>query len=233
MRVAADLKRVLSRVDGRGYKAYRDIEGAYDYGEFILFVDHIQGDPFASPSKVRVQVPQKMAKFPRDVYRTKSRQVALRDFLTRRFVEAARRDQGMVRIVELGSETEVLGEVDHGRLDRAAFQAIGERHMLATIITGDVEISDVRPDFTITPGFDFVSVSAEVDVTLDVQMVESSSGASIWSSSASATESVGHVSLFGDNIAFDAEDPDKAYGKLVDALVEKVTRDFRVSWKRK
>ncbi len=91
MRVAADLKRILSRVDGRGYKAYKDIEGAYDYGEFILFVDHIQGDPFASPSKVRVQVPQKMAKFPRDVYRTKSRQVALRDFLTRRFVEASKR----------------------------------------------------------------------------------------------------------------------------------------------
>ncbi len=154
-------------------------------------------------------------------------------YATRRFVEAARRDQGMVRIVELGSEAEILREFGHDRLDHAALRAIGEKHVLTTIITGDVEISDVRPDFTITPGFDFVSVSAEVDVTLDVQMIEGSTGASIWSSSASATESVGHVSLFGDNIAFDAEDPEKAYGKLVDALVEEVTRDFRVSWKRK
>jgi hypothetical protein len=153
-------------------------------------------------------------------------------YATRRFVEASRRDQGMVRIAELGPEVEVLEDVGHDRLDPAAFKDIGERYAVTTIFTGDLEVSDVRPDFTITPGFDFVSVSAEVDVTLDVRMVETATGASIWSSSASATESVGHVSLFGDDISFDAEDPDKAYGKLVEALVEEVTRDFRVSWKR-
>jgi hypothetical protein len=154
-------------------------------------------------------------------------------YATRRFLEACRRDQGMVRIVELGPEVEVLGEIDHDRLDPTALRAIGEEYAVTTIFTGDLEVSDVRPDFTITPGFDFVSVSAEVDATLDVRMIETSTGASIWSNSASTTASVGHVSLFGDNISFDAEDPDKAYGKLVEALVEEVTRDFRVSWKRK
>ncbi|NVM26702.1 MAG: ATPase, partial [Desulfobacterales bacterium] len=91
MRSAADLKGILHRIDGRGYKAYRDIQGQYDCGTYILFVDHVQGDPFASPSKVRVQVPQRVAEFPRDTFRSKSREVALRDFLTRRFLEASRR----------------------------------------------------------------------------------------------------------------------------------------------
>jgi predicted ABC-class ATPase len=91
MRIAADLRRILSRIDGRGYKAYRDLEGRYDFGHYILFIDHVQGDPFASPSKVRVQVPQKTARFPKEVYRTKSREVALRDFLTRSFLAASRR----------------------------------------------------------------------------------------------------------------------------------------------
>jgi len=91
MRTAAALKTILNRIDGRGYKAYKDIEGKYDCREYILFVDHVQGDPFASPSHVRVQVPQKTAGFPRDTYSTKSREVALRDFLTRRFLEASRR----------------------------------------------------------------------------------------------------------------------------------------------
>ena len=91
MRTAADLKRILHKIDGRGYKAYKDIEGEYDYGYYTLFVDHAQGDPFASPSKVRVLVHQKIAEFPRDTYRNKSREVALRDFITRRFLDASRR----------------------------------------------------------------------------------------------------------------------------------------------
>jgi predicted ABC-class ATPase len=91
MRTAADLKKVLHKIDGRGYKAYKDIEGKYDCGDYILLVDHVQGDPFASPSHVRVQVPGKMAGFPSETYSNKSREVALRDFLTRRFLEATRR----------------------------------------------------------------------------------------------------------------------------------------------
>jgi len=91
VRAAGDLKRILHSIDGRGYKAYKDIEGEYDCGEYTLFVDHVQGDPFASPSRVRVRVPQKIAEFPRDTYHNKSREVALRDFLTRRFIEASKR----------------------------------------------------------------------------------------------------------------------------------------------
>jgi predicted ABC-class ATPase len=58
MREAVELKRILRRIDGRGYKAYKDIEGEYGFHEYILLVDHVQGDPFASPSRVRVKVLQ-------------------------------------------------------------------------------------------------------------------------------------------------------------------------------
>ncbi len=85
MRNAEDLKRILKRVDGKGYKAYKDIEGEYDFNSFILLVDHVQGDPFASPSKVRVKVPQDKARFPISTYENKTREIALRDFLTRCF----------------------------------------------------------------------------------------------------------------------------------------------------
>ena len=78
-----DLRRILRRIDGRGYKAYKDIEGQYQYPRFVLFVDHVQGDPFASPSKIRVRVNQKESEIPHDLRRTKIRSVALRDYLTR------------------------------------------------------------------------------------------------------------------------------------------------------
>lgn len=153
---------------------------------------------------------------------------------TRKFMESARRDQGIMRIVELGSEADVLKAVGRDRLDQAAFKALREKYEVSTIITGELVVSDVRPDITITPGGGFMNFAAEVDASLAAQMVETATGASIWSSSASATQSVGNVSIFGGkDFAFDAEDPEKAYGKLIDTLVEKTTKDFRVTWERK
>lgn len=153
---------------------------------------------------------------------------------TRKFIEMARKDQGIVRIVELGSEVEVLNEIGSSRLDQAAFKALGQKYQVSTIITGELLVSDVRPDITITPGGGFMNFGAEVDASLSAQMVETATGASIWSSSANATKSVGNVSVFGGkDFSFDAEDPEKAYGKLIDALVEEITKDFRVTWERR
>lgn len=155
-------------------------------------------------------------------------------FATRRFTEEMRRDQGMVRIVELGSKTNILETVGHDRFNQASFKDIGKEHEINTIITGELIVSDVRPNIAITPGLSYLSLSAEVDATLNVQMVETSTGASIWSSSASDTKQVGNISIFGgQNFAFNADDPEKAYGKLVNSLVNEVTKDFKVTWKRK
>jgi len=91
MQTAQNLRRILRRIDGRGYKAYKDIQGGYTFTDYILLIDYVQGDPFASPSRVRVQIPQKGAQFPEDTFCNKSREVALRDFLTREFYKASKR----------------------------------------------------------------------------------------------------------------------------------------------
>jgi len=85
-----DLKKKLARIDGRGYRAYKDIGGAYDFGDFCFFIDHVQADPFASPSRVRVQVGQDRAKFPAALFQNKTRTMALQDYLTRKFALAIR-----------------------------------------------------------------------------------------------------------------------------------------------
>lgn len=158
----------------------------------------------------------------------------LGSYAKKKFIEAIRRDQGMVRIVELGNEGEVLKTIGSDRLDQDAFKVIGEKYAVSTIFVGELLISNVRPDITITPGLGYMSFAAEVDAKLDVMMVEISSGASIWSSSSNATQQVGHVSIFGGEFfTFDAEDPDEAYGKLINNLVEKASKDFRATWVRK
>jgi predicted ABC-class ATPase len=86
MRTADDLRGILQRIDGKGYKAYKDIKDRYDYGNYILCVDHVQGDPFALPSKLRVMIPQEITELQGDMYSNESREVALRDFLTEGFL---------------------------------------------------------------------------------------------------------------------------------------------------
>ncbi len=79
----AGLRQTLRRIDGRGYKAYKDIAGAYDAGGWTLYIDHVQGDPFAAPSKARIRAPQSDASLPRDLWETKVRRIALEDYLAR------------------------------------------------------------------------------------------------------------------------------------------------------
>lgn len=90
MKSADALNQILNRIDGKGYKAYKDIQGSYDFeeGGFSLHIDYVQGDPFAAPSKARVILPQDIAQFPGYTYHNKSREVAARDFITRQFSDA-------------------------------------------------------------------------------------------------------------------------------------------------
>jgi len=86
----SDLRQQLDQLDGRGYKAYKAIEDQYHFGGFTLSLDRVQGDPFAAPSQCRVFMPLTVAGFPPDLYRTPSRAIALRDFLTRQFDRISR-----------------------------------------------------------------------------------------------------------------------------------------------
>ncbi|NLM58042.1 MAG: ABC-ATPase domain-containing protein [Clostridium sp.] len=85
MRDKTDLKRKLHSIDGAGYKAYKDIKGEYKFDRYVLAIDHVQGDPFASPSKVRAIVSQKDAGFPEALYDKPYKRIGVIDFLTRLF----------------------------------------------------------------------------------------------------------------------------------------------------
>lgn len=85
MQTSNDLKNLLERIDRKSYPAYKDTRGAYRFSDYVLSIDHVQGDPFAAPSRVSVRVEGKRAAFPPELYRTACRRVAVQDALTRRF----------------------------------------------------------------------------------------------------------------------------------------------------
>lgn len=80
-----NLETILKDIDGLGYKAYGDIRGSFEFSNFVLSIDHVQGDPFAPPSRVRVSVKQSLAGFPFETYDTDYKRIAVVDFLTRIF----------------------------------------------------------------------------------------------------------------------------------------------------
>ena len=84
MKNLSDLKRELEKIDGRGYKTYKALEGQYSFEDYILSIDHVQGDPFASPSRIRVIV-NSNNNFPKNLFDEKYKKITICDFLTRLF----------------------------------------------------------------------------------------------------------------------------------------------------
>lgn len=85
MKTSTDLRELLNRIDHRGYPAYKDTRGSWQFEGYVLSIDHVQGDPFAAPSKVSVHVPGKLAGFPTELYDKKHKRIALQDYLIRQF----------------------------------------------------------------------------------------------------------------------------------------------------
>lgn len=106
------LQHLLLDLDRRSYKAYKQIQGRYQFREFTLSIDYVQGDPFASPSKLRIFIPQTVAKFPQELYQNPSREIALRDYITRQFDRISHQlserrgtgKSGLIKICSIGQE---------------------------------------------------------------------------------------------------------------------------------
>ena len=151
--------------------------------------------------------------------------------VTRRFEEAARRDQEMLRMVDVGTRQQALAAAGKDQWDPEACRAIGRKQGIKSMFEGTLTISKVHPNVALTSFFKSGQVTADVNAVLEVRMIETETGASIWSRSASTTRTLGQVSVFGGKeFAFDAADPEAAYGDLVNDLVAQVAQDLQGGW---
>ena len=78
--------RILRTLDGKPYGGYRELKGSYDLGAYTLHIDHVQGDPFAPPSRVRARVHADVLRLDEKLLDHMDRRIAVEDFLTRRLV---------------------------------------------------------------------------------------------------------------------------------------------------
>ncbi len=85
MKRAEDLKELLKKIDHKSYPAYKDTAGKYQFPGYVLSIDHVQGDPFAAPSKISILIRGKDAGFPKELFHTKWKRIALQDMILRLF----------------------------------------------------------------------------------------------------------------------------------------------------
>jgi predicted ABC-class ATPase len=98
------LESILHRIDGRGYKAYKEIQGRrFSYDGFELVVEHVQGDPYAAPSRFRALIPIAKSGLPDSALATAARHRATRDYLARAFRAATRRHEELT--IDAGRQT--------------------------------------------------------------------------------------------------------------------------------
>lgn len=85
MKNSEELRQQLRSINRKSYPAYKGLKSLYHFGNYILSIDHVQGDPFASPSHVSIQISHRDAGFPVEYYRDTLTGTALCDYLTRQF----------------------------------------------------------------------------------------------------------------------------------------------------
>lgn len=91
MQNSSDLLNTLRSIHRKSYPAYKSLKGAYRFDNYILSIDHVQGDPFASPSHISVRVSLQRAGFPPAYHKDAVTRTALCDYLTRQFYQQANR----------------------------------------------------------------------------------------------------------------------------------------------
>ena len=171
MKSSEELRRQLRQIDHKGYKAYKILEGEYEFGAYRLCIDHVQGDPFATPSRVRI-VYKNQKNIPEELFREKYRKTAIEDALLRRLhrsicsaVKGQRRGSGksgMVTTCRAGQEI----------LERSAM------HITSTVVEARIEVSFPAFGRTIAAGeletllFDVLPEVAERTFRAKPQLLE-------------------------------------------------------------
>lgn len=151
--------------------------------------------------------------------------------VTREFQSRVHAAQPGTRIVELGSRDALLASVGARQLDPQTLRRIGEKYGVDAIFLGSLTYSEPKTtdvklgDITKLEG----GVRIEVRGDIDSKLVETRSGASVWSSSAWARRPVAQLNVSVDQGVSGGVRNANPHEEMVPALVSHLTEDFRSS----
>jgi len=155
---------------------------------------------------------------------------AINAHATRQFQEQIQAAQPGTRFIELGDRQALLAAVGGRQLDIDAFRKIGEKYGVAAVFLGDIAYSEPRTDVKIADLQKLEGgVRTEVRGDISSRLMETASGASVWSSSAWARRQLGAVNVSAEHGVSGSVSKSNPRDEMVPALVYQLTHDFRPS----
>jgi hypothetical protein len=142
---------------------------------------------------------------------------------SREFLVAMQSAQPGTPVLELGDE------IPPGRLDVRALRAIGEKYQVDAVVVGELEAHHVKPNLSFDSAVRWVTASAQLEGVLSARILDTRTGATLWSSGARATREIAHVDVSNGNVS--GKSPDDARQELVEVLVGSTTADFWAHWR--
>ena len=151
---------------------------------------------------------------------------------TQQLQEQVQAAQPGTRFVDLGSREAVLAAVGRNQLDADAAKRIGKRYGVDAVFLGEIAYSDPKTDIRVN---DLAKLDAglrtEVKGDISARLVETASGASVWSNSGWVRRQVGRVNVSEQGISGSMTKSDPRE-EMVPALVYQITHDFRPTTER-
>ena len=161
-------------------------------------------------------------------FTTENAKGKLAEFATGKFEEYVLGAQHGIEVLELGAPEPLLQRAGATELGPAVAQMLArDSNPVPAVFFGHLKISNVKPSGGV---LGLTHIEANVTAQLTVTMVSTKTGGTLWRSSAMATEKMGGVAIVGGVPYFSAQDPNDAYGHLINRLVYDVTYDFRSTW---
>jgi hypothetical protein len=153
---------------------------------------------------------------------------AMSSLATQRFAEALLASQTGVELLELSPTDSALKSFPANGDGIAMAQALGKEKNVPAVFVGYLKVSNVKPRGHIDASG--MNVRAGVAAELTVRLLSTSTGGTLWRSSAAANGTIGQLNISDRLPSIALRDKEEAYGEVVDQLVSVVTRDLRPTW---
>ena len=153
---------------------------------------------------------------------------AINAYATQQFEEQVQAAQPGTRFIGLGTREAVLAAIGAKQLDAEAYRRIGAKYGVAGVFAGSIAYSDPKTDIKLTDLTRLEGgVQSEVKADISARLVETKTGASVWSNSAWVRRQIGRLSVsaeYGVSGGLSKSDPQH---EMVPGLVQHLTQDFR------
>jgi hypothetical protein len=149
---------------------------------------------------------------------------------TQRFLQEIQAAQPGTRVIELGPEADVLASVHRQAWDEQTLHALKQSRGLDVVVLGQLDVTKATPkvEFSASAIWKAVNVRADVDAAMSARLIETATGATMWTDSSRLTTTLasGSVNDHGGG-TIGVRDSEAVYGNMIDRLVCDITDAFR------